>query len=311
MQARTEVVNRHRVCPRCVRGGAHLHDRDGEGRQRFRCRGNREDGCGRSFNALTGTPLSRLRHTDQWGAYARFLCEDFRSVKCFAIHPELTVSASTIFRWRHRFLRGLSWVGLRLLDGIVEADATFLRRSFKGHRGWRHDDPPIDRKPRYRGGPIRHRGLGRFHMPVVTVADRKAGGIPRGIGASERRDSCLVTSHPPPSLLITDGYRSYRRVIMEAASEHLCLRQRRRDDPDHLAVRRDPSVALGLGRVNAHHERIKTFVNRRARGVSTRYLENYLTWLRMDRRSWDSPTEILRAMPCRVNHLERAPNSNA
>ena len=296
VHARTEVVNRHRVCPHCGRGGARLHGRDTGGRQRFRCRGNREDGCGRSFNALTGTPLSRLRHADQWGAYARLLCEDFRSVKRFAIHPELTVSTSTIFRWRHRFLRGLSWVGLRLLDGIVEADETFLRRSFKGHRGWRHDDPPIDRKPRYRGGPIRHRGLGKFHVAVVTAVDRQAGEYNEVLERRSEVTRALRHRIAPQSVLCTDGYRSYRRVAMETACEHLCFRQRRRDDPDHHAVRRDPSVVLGLGRVNSHHERIKTFVNRRARGVSTRYLENHLTWLRMVRRTWDSPPEILRAL---------------
>ena len=125
--------------------------------------------------ATTGTPLSRLRHAEQWGCYARLLCDDFRSVERLAIHPELSVSASTIYRWRHRFLRGLSWVGLRLLDGLVEADETFLRRSFKRHRGWRQDNPPIDRKPRYRGGPIRHKGLGKFHVTVVTAMDRQDG----------------------------------------------------------------------------------------------------------------------------------------
>jgi hypothetical protein len=34
---------------------------------------------------------------------------------------------------------------------------------------------------------------------------------------------------------------------------------------------------LGLKRVNAHHERMKTFVNREARGVSTHL---YVGWLR-------------------------------
>ncbi len=31
------------------------------GLQRYRC-----CGCGRTFNALTGTPLARLRHRERW-----------------------------------------------------------------------------------------------------------------------------------------------------------------------------------------------------------------------------------------------------
>jgi hypothetical protein len=37
---------------------------------------------------------------------------------------------------------------------------------------------------------------------------------------------------------------------------------------------------LGLGRVNAHHGRIKVLVNLRCRGVATRYLPSYLGWHR-------------------------------
>ncbi len=37
---------------------------------------------------------------------------------------------------------------------------------------------------------------------------------------------------------------------------------------------------LGLGRVNAHHGRIKGLVNLRCRGVATRYLPAYLGWHR-------------------------------
>jgi hypothetical protein len=54
--------------------------------------------------------------------------------------------------------------------------------------------------------------------------------------------------------------------------------------------------ALGLGRVNAHHETMKTLVNRRLRGVSTKYLPNYLVMLRLERRPPASPREMLQAV---------------
>jgi hypothetical protein len=40
---------------------------------------------------------------------------------------------------------------------------------------------------------------------------------------------------------------------------------------------------LGLGRVNNHHEWLKTFINRKRSRVSTRYLANDLGWQRMAR----------------------------
>ena len=54
--------------------------------------------------------------------------------------------------------------------------------------------------------------------------------------------------------------------------------------------------ALGLGRVNAHHGTMKVLVNRRLRGVSTKYLPNYLVMLRLERHPPTSPQDTLRAV---------------
>lgn len=52
---------------------------------------------------------------------------------------------------------------------------------------------------------------------------------------------------------------------------------------------------MSLGRVNAHHERLKTFVNRGARGVSTRHLPAYLGWLRAIRAPGFQPEKLIEA----------------
>jgi hypothetical protein len=51
---------------------------------------------------------------------------------------------------------------------------------------------------------------------------------------------------------------------------------------------RRPGV-LTLGRVNGHHSVLKNTINGIFRGVSTRYLPNYLAWLRALR---DKPDPI-------------------
>ena len=50
---------------------------------------------------------------------------------------------------------------------------------------------------------------------------------------------------------------------------------------------------MGLGHVNAHHERLKTFVNRKCRGVSTHNLPAYLGWTRALRRPGFSTTDFV------------------
>ena len=109
-----------------------------DGLLRFRCKS-----CGRTFNALTKTPMAHLRKKEKWLDHAQAMIEGkslAKSAQLCGVHP------TTAFRWRHRFLRAPSDDKPRRLSGIVEADETFILESFKG----RWSDLP--RKARKRGG---------------------------------------------------------------------------------------------------------------------------------------------------------------
>jgi transposase-like protein len=54
-----------------------------------------------SFNALTGTPLARLRKRERWLPYLQCIIES-RTVRAAAII--VGVHRTTSFRWRHRFV---------------------------------------------------------------------------------------------------------------------------------------------------------------------------------------------------------------
>ena len=101
-----------RVCPLCQRQGAVCRGR-ANGLRRFYCAG-----CGRTFNALTGTPLANLHYKGRWFDFARSLSEG-ESVRKSAVRCDVAVS--TAFRWRHRFLRAIT-TDTAPLGGIVEAD---------------------------------------------------------------------------------------------------------------------------------------------------------------------------------------------
>jgi transposase-like protein len=139
---RTEVTRTERRCPHCRTGGAHLHGKDKNDRQRFRCRAAE---CRRSFNILTGTPMARARKPEKWGQYLSHMT-DHRSVRQI-IAAGIGVNHTTVWRWRHRFLKAAAQDNAAILSGVIEADETFFVRSCKGHRGWVKGRPPEPRAP--------------------------------------------------------------------------------------------------------------------------------------------------------------------
>ena len=112
-------------CSAC--GATHMHRYGQVNRlQRYRC-----VSCGKTFNALNGTPLAHLHHKTRWLAYAGCLLESF-SVRKAA--DQLHIHRYTSFRWRHRFLALTKTDQPRCRHGITEADKMYLLKSQKGSR---------------------------------------------------------------------------------------------------------------------------------------------------------------------------------
>ena len=224
------------------------------GLRRYGCKG-----CGRTFNALTGTPLARLRKKALWAAFAEGLGEG-DTVKGAA--ARCGVADSTSFRWRHRFLAAVE-AGTVKLKGIVEVDETYVLTSRKGAR-------KLDRKPRKRGGVAQKRGLSKEQVPILVAADRSgttvSAVLPDTTAATIRPH--LETAVEPDALLVTDGAPFFPPCTRALGLSHEPLDrkagERRRGD-------------LHLNTVNSRHERLETFLRSR-RGVATKYLDSYLAW---------------------------------
>ena len=148
-------VDEARRCPHCASEGA-VSRGMARGLRRYQCKD-----CGRTFNALTGTPLSGLHHKKRWLSFGASLAKG-ETVKASAARCDVAVS--TAFRWRHRFLAAAR-SDSEVLKGIVEADETYVLESRKGARG-------LGRKARRRGGKAKKRGLSREQVPVLMAADR-------------------------------------------------------------------------------------------------------------------------------------------
>jgi transposase-like protein len=277
-------------CPRC--GGAAVRDgRDPRGRQRFRCRNQT---CGKSFNPLTGTPFARMRKPEKWSQYVDLMVQHQSLDQIVA--SGIGVSRLTAWRWRHRLLQLPTLAQTAQIGGIVEVDETFFRSSYKGSRGWKLGNPPENRRPRYRGESAVSAGLSGELVPVLTALDRSSGIVEQVLTARTDLaiEAALKGRIARESVICSDGFAAYARLAAKNGSEH-----RRIGMPKKTWIKnvkggspRKPG-RLGLGRVNAHHERLKSFVNIQARGVSTRYLPAYLGWLRAIRGPDFKPQQLI------------------
>jgi len=258
-----------RQCAHCQRQGVVCRGR-ASGLRRFYCRD-----CGKTFNALTGTPLAHLHYKGRWFDFAQSLSEG-ETVRKSAHRCDLAVS--TAWRWRHRFLRAIK-TDTAPLCGIVEADETYVLESHKGSRAWKQaeqgqpDAVAPERKARKRGGKASKRGLSDEQVPVLMAADR-AGTTVSAILPTVNADAIEDVLSPvlnKDALLVTDGARVYPACAAKLGVSHQALNQSAGE-----RVRGD----LHIQTVNSRHERLKTFL-RRYRGIATQYLDSYLKWFHL------------------------------
>lgn len=249
-------------CPHCgnqkvVRNG------NADGLQRYKCRE-----CSRTFNALTGTPLARLRQKGKWLEQAEVL-RDGVTITQAAAH--LKVARSTAFRWRHRFMALPKTVQAQALRGIAEADETFFLRSNKGQRN-------LDRKPRKRGGSASKRGLSKEQVPVLVARDR-SGDTADFILAADGKANIVAALKPilaSDTILCTDG-----SSMLAAAAKAIGVTHR----PVNVSAgQRVIAGVYHIQNVNAYDSRLKNWI-RRFHGVATKYLDSYLGWFRTIDRS--------------------------
>lgn len=243
-------------CPHCSARHIHRHGM-ARGLQRYKCLS-----CARTFNALTGTPLTRLRKRDRWPSFARSLAAS-ESVRAAAVRAG--IDASTSFRWRHRFLKAQKGLRDPRLTGIVEVDECFILQSRKGERH-------LARKARKRGGKAAKPGLSSEQTPILIARDRYGrhldAVLPDRSEASvsaalkqalSKTDVLLCTDGDPALLAFATKEAIECELIIASHGEHV-----------HEKV-------LHIQTVNSYVSRLKKWLAR-FNGVATKYLQNYLGW---------------------------------
>jgi transposase-like protein len=226
--------------------------------QRYKCKE-----CKRTFNALTGTPLAKLRKKGRWLEYAQCL-KDGLSIRKAA--KKCGVHKNTSFRWRHRFLANSTKIKPDRLNGIIEVDELFFAKSEKGNK-------KINRKPRKRGYkskntiPVKERVFTLFcrdrsknsYDNIVSVFNTKS--IKPLIDKLISRDS----------LLCSQDKQIYLKYSKQSNIRHGKLSISNNDIVNKNIVH--------IQNVRLYQKKLQIWMIR-FHGVATKYLNNYLSWFR-------------------------------
>ena len=287
MDTISDAIETPESCPYC---SSKSHQKWGirSGLQRYRC-----NSCEKTYNALTGTPLARLRHKEVWADFAQDLIES-KTIRESAKH--CGVNKDTTFRWRHRMLNNPKSLSARHLHGIVEFDETYFLESFKGSRH-------LNRTARKRGGTASKRGISSEQTAVLVARDRSGNTMDAILFKSNQNTlaEVMVPVVDEDALLCSDKKTSYRAF---AKKYHFTLETINASAKDkQVKDLRSTSLTAyvrekiyHIQNVNAYDSRLKTWV-KRFNGVATKYLESYLGWMRLlDREKNLTPAQLLGIM---------------
>ncbi|MDE5831469.1 MAG: IS1595 family transposase [Desulfovibrio sp.] len=219
--------------------------------------------CNKSFMANTNTILERTHKPLE-------TCKKFLECMVHAMSVLKTaevceINKNTAFIWRHKVLDALFQLSNKTeLNGIVEADETFFVVSYKGQK--KH----LPREAKKRATPAKKRGLSAEQVCVPCGLDRTGKVISKIDNFEKINHSGLAHVFggriKKNSVLYTDKASAYRKF---SSDNYLQLIQ--------LKGGKYKLDIYNINHINAYHSGLKTFI-RPFKGISTKYLNNYLTW---------------------------------
>jgi transposase-like protein len=188
----------------CVHCGSMSVKHNGKyrSRQRYLCKD-----CGKSFNDMTGSPLSGTRYPHKWLKYFEMMIEGYILPK---ISKALDIHISTAFYWRHKILNAIRSLAHSTLKGIVESDETYFLENEKGKKFIAH------RKARKRGGVAKKRDISQEQICVVVAHDRNGQILSqmagRGRITAMEIDGVLGKHIDTTAWLCTDTATNYKKI---------------------------------------------------------------------------------------------------
>ena len=233
-------------------------------KQRYKCKD-----CGKLFKETHNTILFKTRKDiSVWQKYIECMI-DKRPLR--TITEICNISLKTSFDWRHKILDLLSKMMDDIkLDGIIESDETYTRLSFKGNHT-KSKDFIMPREPHKRGGEVSLRGLSKEQVCIACfISDKNLSyskvanlGMPQW-----NKIFNVINNHiDKNSILVTDNYKGYAKIVDKLKINHI-----------PMPVGAYSNGTFNIQKINSYHTYLKELINIRFRGVSTKYLNNYVIY---------------------------------
>lgn len=250
-----EALETVKKCPHCGKSKI-IQWGNYKGQKRYKCQK-----CERTFTPSTGSVLHCLNKKQKFIKYLILMFyEDFNDLKTLA--KRIGISVKTAFDWRHRIL-----IALRTeapdLKGIVEMDDLWFLYSQKGRKDLKYS--------RKRGGSSR-KGDNNFQAKVLVTKERenfadmslvKIGRLSK-VDISRRLSGKIKKT----SILVSDKHASIASFAKSESLKH----------ESFIAKTHVKDKIYHVQTVNYMAGALDTRINRWLRGVSTKYLQNYVTW---------------------------------
>lgn len=294
----SEHLNGKPDCPHC-RAEAKLglvvkrgHNKNGA--QRFFCKS-----CGRIFVATTNTVFERSRKSAEvWKKFIQMTISGDSLEFCAA---ECNIAIQTAFSWRHKILNAFRVNQQKtMMFGRVEIDEMLIPISYKGNhikgtagtqRVRKHGEPNnLPRESYSRGSDNRSTssrdkacvfcmvedGDKTFYASVPGVGFMNAKMLDKTVGAYINKETAMV---------LADQYKLTRNYLRDNQYHFMTLASNASGKANgHKPEIQGENREFHLQHINAMHHHIRLFL-RGYCGVSTKYLENYLSlyiWLKVN-----------------------------
>lgn len=243
-----------KYCPHCKSLDFIKHGYSKHGK-RFKCKS-----CHRTFCPTTGTAIHNIKEKDKFIEYSRITKEE--GLQTIAhMKKRISICNQASFDWRHRLLLSTPKKKEKFEQEVQMDDLWFLY-SQKGRKGLDY--------ARERGGSKR-KGDNDFQVKVLAASDKKQLELKVAkIGRISEKDIIQAVGEKfnSSSKLVTDKHKSFGAFAKGVELDHVSF----------LSKNHKAGTGENVQYVNNVAERLKTWINRQLRGVSTKYLQLYVSY---------------------------------
>ena len=248
-------------CPHCKSMHFKKNGTRSNGKQSFLCLD-----CNKSFVTSNNTIFYGVKKDlSVWQKYIHCMVEKYSLRKTAEI---CGISLPTAFAWRHKILDTLQKMMNEVeLDGVVQADETFMYISFKGN----HKNFNLPRLAKQRGSANTKRGLSKELVCIPYGINLNGLSIAKISNLGKLNlialQKVLNGKISKDSVFVTDNLRAYLRLSNDMQLNHI-----------RIPRNKHSNGSFDIQTMNSYHSILKAMLIYTFRGVATKYLNNYLVY---------------------------------